>query len=468
MIETRDYERWTALEMAELVRARQVTAEELAGACRELIEERNPRLNAVADEGPAVDMPAADPRVAFPGVPFAVKEVLAAPGLRWTMGSRMLASAPAGEPSPYVRRLMAAGLRIVCSTTSSEFGLVGSTEGLLHGATANPWAPGLSAAGSSGGSAALVAAGVLPMAHASDAGGSIRVPASVTGLFGFKPSKGRTVEATPADGLGALIADHCVSRTVADSAALLTVTSHRGSPAPSSPIGDVCERPLPRLRIGVVERTLMGELPDHRVGAELAGARRLCEDLGHETIELDLRSVDGQAVSDAFFDLASLTMARMADLMAGPLGGRPGSAELEPFTLELIDHAQTLPPNAGETCMAAIRTSAAAYVQLFDGCDAILSPTLARLPWPIGYLDPCIGREELIRRTESIIGYTPIQNISGSPAMSVPLGWVDGLPVGMHFAAAPGQDELLLGLALELEAARPWHDKRPDLATAAV
>jgi len=450
--------------MADLVRTGQVPAAELREACLALIAERDPLVHAVAElGGPQPAGPSGG--APFPGVPFAVKDHLPMPGLRWTMGSRLMAATPPPDPlPPYSERLLAAGLQVVASTRSSEFGLLGSAEGLLHGEpTRNPWGAGLSPAGSSGGSAALVAAGVVPMAHASDGGGSIRVPASVTGLFGFKPSNGRTAVAGPAEGLAALVADHCVSRSVADSAALLAATERTGPGAPWPAVGRIEGPSGRRLWIGVVERTLLGALPDPAVRDELTRARELCEDLGHHTVALDAVPVDGKALSDAFFTIAALTMAAVGQSAAAALGRPPGPDELEPFTLELIDLAATLPPDAAARCDATLRAGAAAYVRLFDDVDAILTPTLARPPWEIGHLHPGAGRETLVRRTEEIVGYTPIHNMSASPAMSVPLGTAGGLPVGMQFAAAPGEDALLLDLAFALEEAAPWRERRPDL-----
>lgn len=466
MIDLDEYRNWDALEMAELVRSGQVSAAELEDACRTLLDAGAP-LNAVG----AVASPAIEDRpgdgAAFRGVPFAVKELLAVPGLPWTMGSRLMATAEAGPPSPYVRRLLAAGLRIVCSTTSSEFGLLGSTESLLHGTTHNPWGADLTAGGSSGGSAALVAAGVVPMAHANDAGGSIRYPASVTGLFGFKPSAGR-VEPTGPDlgGLISLVHEHAISRTVRDSAALLAATERRGTDAVHPPIGTIAGPSDRRLRFTVVERTIPGRLPDPEVLDALGRTASLLESLGHERTDL-ARPVefDGAALSRAFFAAAARTMTDVAAMVTPMLGRAPGPEELEPFTLELIDWAKTLPPDEAERAEGAFTAATETYLALFEHVDVVLSPTVTRPPWPIGTLAPDLGREELIARTEQLIGYTPIHNVSGSPAMSVPLEQVDGRPVGMHLAAAPGADALLLHLAHELEAAQPWVERLPFRAT---
>ncbi len=468
MIDAADYMSWDGVAMAELVRRGDVTAEELAATCRAQIERLDPTLNAVADLADApVPTGGGGGEVGgvLAGVPFAVKELLAVPGLPWTLGSRLRLPAPAGPASPYVQRLLDAGLQIVCSTTSSEFGLLGSTESLLRGSTQNPWGPGLSAGGSSGGAAAAVAAGIVPLAHASDAGGSIRLPASLTGLFGFKPSNRRCEPTGPAArGLLSLIVEHCVSRTVRDSAALLAITEQHGPSAPFAADGRVTQSGRQRLRIATISTTLMGEEPDARVAEALARTRRLCNELGHRAFESPPLPIDGTALSSAYFTSAALTMADVADMVTPALGRRPGADEFEPFTLELIDWAATLAPDARQTAEQAIDTVRAALLTAFDGCDVVLTPTLARLPWRLGTLAPTLGRETVIARTEHLVGYTPIHNLAGCPAMSVPLEWVDGLPVGMQFAAAPGADRRLLELAYELEAAQPWAHRRPPLA----
>jgi amidase len=460
-----EYTRWDAVETAQRIREGDVSAADVLECCQAMIDRWNPTLNAVADRVPP-DRPTAplDVNALFCGVPFAVKELLAVPGLPCALGSRLFAANVAREASPFVQRLLSTGLRVVCSTTSSEFGLLGSTESVLRGPTMNPWRPGLSAAGSSGGSAALVAAGIVAMAHASDAGGSIRVPASVTGLFGFKPSNQRCAPTGPdVPGLAALVVDHVISRTVRDSAELLAVTERTGSSARWTPIGRVTGPRAIRLRIGTWSATLLGGQPSAEVAGALTRTRRLLESLGHGVIELEPPPIDGAAVSDAFFAVAALAMSGMAKAMTPILGRPPGAGELEPFTLALIDWATTFPPDAPARADAAIRVAAETYQDVFTRCDVVLTPTVARPPWTLGYLAPHLSREELVRRTEEAVGYTPIHNIAGCPAMSVPLQWVEGLPIGMHFAATAGADASLLALAYELEEAAPWRDHRPDL-----
>jgi amidase len=461
-----DYLHWDAVEMAELVRAGEITADELAETCRSLAD-RYAGLNAVAAYAePPGGGSAADPDRGGPlaGVPFAVKELLAWPGLPWSMGSRLFAANPAPGLSPYAERLRTAGLRVLYSTTSSEVGLLGSTESALHGVTRNPWREGISAGGSSGGSAALVAAGIVPVAHGSDAGGSLRVPASINGVFGFKPSTRRLAPTGPeVPGLQALVIDHCMSRSVRDSAAVLAATERTAADAVHPPIGLVTGPDAGRLRISLLTTTLMGAEPEPAVLREVDRAAALCSSLGHAVEPVKLPAIDGPATSFAFFAAAAVTMAGIAAMVTPMLGRPPGPDELEPFSLELIDWAATLGPDVLAESERAYSVAAQAYLRLFDDTDVVLSPTLARLPWPVGHLAPDAGRETLVRRTEEAVGYTPIHNPAGCPAMSVPLGHADGLPVGVHFAARPGADRVLLSLAYELEAASPWAHLRPDL-----
>ncbi len=463
LIDTTDYLSWDAVEMARLVRTGEVCAGDLAETALALADAL-PGLNAVADRAPrAPDRPA--PAGPLAGVPFAVKELLAWPGLPWTMGSRLLRDNPPPGLSPYAARLQEAGLDVLFSTTSSEFGLLGSTESALRGVTANPWRAGLSAGGSSGGSAALVSAGVVPMAHGNDGGGSLRVPASLTGILGFLPSRGRCAPAGPdVPGLPALVVEHCMSRTVRDSAHLLAATERTGPDAVHPPVGLVEGPDAARLRIGVLVPTLLGAEPEPAVRRELERAAGLCASLGHTVEEVGIPGVDGAALRDGFFTAAAQTMAEVAQMAAGALGRPPGPEELEPFTLELAEWAATLTPEHSAATERAFTAAARAYLRVFERCDVVLSPTLARVSWPVGHLSPAAGRETLVRRTEEAVGYTPVHNVAGCPAMSLPLGRHDGLPVGIHAAAAPGADRRLLALAHELEAAAPWAGVRPDTA----
>ncbi len=444
---------------AELVARGEVSATELLEACTERMEALNPLLNAA----PVLDFERARERAPAPGpfagVPFLVKDATAYPGLRWSMGSRLFARNIGDLGTRYSARLDAAGLVTVGKSATSEFGMLGSTETLLDGITHNPWELSHSAAGSSGGAAAAVAAGLVPLAHASDGGGSIRIPASSCGLFGFKPSRGRCVRASLGDSdFGALVSEHCVSRSVRDSALLLSLTENRDAGLP--PLGYV-QAPLSRrLRIGTWTRTLTGEAPDSAVQRAYDEAVALCVSLGHDVVPVQAPDIDGRALGDAFFLLGGSAIAGAAQMVERLRGTPVAPHELEPFSRELADVFRQGGPSGRAEAHRVLGESTERYLTTVRELDVVLTPTLAVAPWRIGYLSPVLPREELMRRMALAVGYTPIQNLAGCPAMSVPLHVSDaGLPIGTHFAAAPGADALLLALAYQLEAASPWHHR---------
>jgi len=453
--------RLDAIAQADLVARKEVSASELIDACERRIRALNPLLGAVV----TTDFARARERVAsgvtgpLAGVPFLVKDLVAYPGLRCSMGSRLFAANVAPEGSAFTARLDAAGLITVGKTATSEFGLLGSTETLLEGVTHNPWDLATSAAGSSGGAAAAVAAGLVPFAHASDGGGSIRIPASVAGLFGLKPGRGRTVPTTAMrSDFGDLVSELCVSRSVRDSALLLSlVEATEGTDLP--PVGYVRGPSSRRLRIGTWTTTLMGTEPEAEVRVAFEDASRLCRELGHEVIPTAPPLIDGAALSDAFFTAAGGALSGLGDMMSSMLGRPLGGEDLEPFTRALVD-AFRQRPAALEAARKVFAASARAYNDSIERFDVVLTPTLATMPWRLGELSPVLGREALIARTERSVGYTPIHNIAGCPGMSVPLSWSEGgTPIGSHYAARRGAEGVLLALAYELEAARPWADR---------
>lgn len=459
MANLRSLARLDGVAQAELVARGELSAAELLEACAERIEALNPLLRAI----PTMDFERARAVKPLPGpfagVPFLVKDVTPYPGLRWSLGSRLFAHNTAAPATPYSQRLDEAGLVTVGKAATSELGLLGSTETLLEGITHNPWELSLSASGSSGGPAAAVAAGLVPLAHANDGGGSIRIPASVCGLFGFKPSRGRCVSAAPGTSdFGAFLSEHCVSRSVRDSALLLSLTEAHDGPLP--PVGYVREPVARRLRIATWTRTLMGEEPEPAVRRAYDEAVALCVSLGHDVEPIAPPDVGGPALGDAFFLIAGAAVAGVVG-MVGQMRGQPVRRhELEPFSWSLAEELQRRGPGALPQARAVSVACAERYVAHVARYDVVLTPTLATAPWRIGHLSPILPREELLRRTARAVGYTPIHNIAGCPAMSVPLHWTDeGIPIGTHFAAAPGAEALLLGLAYQLEAARPWQNR---------
>lgn len=456
-----------AVAQAELVRSGEISPEDALAACEQRYRLLEPTIRAFAsvdfDRARAQLTAEATRSGPFAGVPLAIKDVAPYPGFPWTLGSRLFAQNLVSAPSLLAQRVEAAGFVVFGKSATSEFGLLGSTETLLAGVTHNPWRLSLSALGSSGGAAAAVAAGIVPLAHASDGGGSIRIPASVCGLFGFKPSNGRNV--SPAlNGGGSdflkLTPDHCISRSVRDSARFLATLERADLEAPLSPVGEVTRPIERRLRLGYYSRNLFQGEPSEVVSKALRGAVALCAELGHEVVEIPAPVVDAAALSEAFFTIAGAAISEVFDMMTGMRQRPVTRADVEPFTFELVASFREAGKASLERAREALRLGAEQYLAATRDVDAVVTPTLPVPPWELGLLSPILDRATLILRTEERVNYTPIHNIAGCPAMSVPLAWSEaGLPIGIHFSAAPGQDALLLGLALELEAAAPWAER---------
>jgi amidase len=460
--------RLDATAQAALVGRGDVSAAELVSAALERIERLNPQLNAAVgvDRERSLQRAQALTGGPFAGVPFLVKDLLPQPGLRCAMGSRLFAQHVPAAHVPYTQRIEESGLICLGKSTTSELGLLGSTETLLEGVTRNPWDLTLSAGGSSGGAAAAVACGLVPLAHASDGGGSIRIPASLCGLFGFKPSAGVSAQgaAMPPD-LPQLLIDHCVSRSVRDSARFLAVTED--VQRSGGPLGMVTPGASQPLRVGVYRRSLMGHDATPDGDAAVTRAAALCEALGHHVEETLPPAVSGEAISQTFFTVAGAGITRMFDMMAGVIGQSVVEASLEPFTLSLIRWFRTLSGDALAVAAKEIARATASMELLLSQWDVLLCPTTCAPPPPIGFLAPDLPYDVLLRRMEQLAGFTPIHNMAGAPAMSVPLYWrADGLPVGSHFAARRGHDATLLRLAYALEEAAPWSDRWPLLAHA--
>jgi amidase len=457
--------RLDATAQAELRARGEVSADELREACLARIDALNPLLRAVVAVADAPPPPVDGGP--FSGVPFLVKDSTPWPGLRWSMGSRLFARNVARQHTAYGRALAAAGLSCVGKSALSEFGLLGSTETLLDGVTHNPWDLSRSAAGSSGGSAAAVAAGLVPLAHGNDGGGSIRVPASACGLFGFKPSRGRTLPASfgRSDFLD-LTVDHCLARSVRDSARFLAIVE---DPSGGAPVGFVREPIARPLRVAAWTRSILGGEPEAPVRRAFDDTCALLASLGHRVEPIAPPVYEGEPLSDAFFLVAGAAVSDAVDLVDRTRGEPVQRGELEPFTWALVERYLAAGPDALPQARAAFARASRSYVDALRGYDVALTPTLATVPWRLGHLSPIVAPEELIRRTGRAVGYTPIQNVVGCPAMSVPLGVSDeGLPIGLHFAAATGDDAVLLGLAYQLEAARPWQDRWPPYSIPAL
>jgi len=448
--------------VAARIRAGEITALEALDAAIARTERLNPELNFVIEKqydrarAHAVE-PISGP---FAGVPTLIKDLLAWTGVPTRYGSRAFANfVPTGQP-PYTDAILRAGLNPFGKSTTPEFGLTATTEPLLGGPTRNPWDPSKSSGGSSGGAAVAVASRAVPIAHASDGGGSIRIPASCNGLFGLKVSRGRTVSQGRDQPL-AISVSGCVSRSVRDTAAWLAVTEASGAGAAFAPVGVVTGPSQRRLRIALSLEDALGNSPESDVRSATEGVAQLCRSLGHEVRERRMQ-VDGQAFVEAF---TLLWASGAAEVVASVRPRLPRGATLdqvfEPLTLGLAEHYRAAPAGALDRAIAHLRAVEQQYEAFFAETDVILTPVLARTPPPIGELSPTLGMSAF-DRVVRYVGYTPLQNAAGAPAMSVPLSWAaNGMPIGAHFAAAQGQERRLLELAYELEQAAPWSQRKP-------
>ncbi len=420
----------------------------------------NGRVNAVVYKSyeAALDQARTNPAGRIGGLPYLIKDLTDVAGMTTTHGSRAFVNRTAEEDAPYVRAIKAGGGVIFGKTNTPEFGLIGTTESIALGPCRNPWNLDHSTGGSSGGAAAAVAAGIVPVAQASDGGGSIRIPASCCGLVGLKPTRGRMVGEEGQTKMNEIAVRHAVSRSVRDNALLLAVTEGRGSDA-LPPVGFVTE-PLDRpLRVGVSVASTKGTPPDPDVARAIEATSRLCETLGHH-VEPATPAWDGQAFEDAFLDLWSQGAWYVRNSIAEN-DTRPIEELLEPWTLFLADHFERNVSDAGiERAMATFAAVARQVETFMEGYDVWLTPVLSSPPPPIGQQAPTVAVETLLRRTFDYVSYTPLANAMGTPALSLPLGQsANGLPIGSMFMGQPGADGLLLQLGYQLEAAAPWLDR---------
>jgi amidase/6-aminohexanoate-cyclic-dimer hydrolase len=470
-----EYERYDAIGLADLIRRREVTPEEVLDAALERMAERDPKLNSVVismeDEALATlrdGVPAGPLR----GVPFLLKDlaVLYA-GVRTTNGCRLFADAVADHDSEMTLRYKRAGLVTFGKSASPEFGLTTTTESTLFGQTKNPWNLEHTTGGSSGGAAAAVAAGILPAAHASDGGGSIRIPASCCGLFGLKPTRGRIPFGPDVgEGWSGMSTMHAVSRSVRDNALLLDVVEGPDLGAPyqaaprERPYVEEIGRPTGQLRVAWIQGTING-MPTHDdCRAAARDAAKLCEDLGHRVEETNL-ALDVAAMGFASQCIMAGNVASILDERAAQLGRELGEDDVEPFTWTMV---QAVRARSASDYARSIRTVHAIGRQVerfLQDYDVILSPTLGAPPEKLGVLS--LSNPDTATFTKAVltsVGYTQIFNFSGHPAMSMPLHWNGaGLPIGVQFAARLGDEGGLFRLAAQLEEARPWAERRPAL-----
>jgi amidase len=466
-----EYDRYDATGLAQLVRRKKISPTELVDEAIARIERHNGTLNAVIHTTFEAAHDAAKrkfPDSPFMGVPTLLKDMRAgAIGMPTRLGSRMMPAIPADHDSTLVARFRAAGLIPLGKTNVPEFGILPTTESKLYGPAHNPWNLAHSTGGSSGGSAAAVAAGIVPLAHATDGGGSIRIPASCCGLVGLKVSRGRITQGPDgSDGMLGLSVDNVVTRSVRDTAAVLDFASpldygdpYFAPPAPDSFLDGSRRKPR-RLKIAVSFKNLQGRAFHPDVAAAVRKAAKRCEDLGH-TVEEATPPVDGEESTKAFLTLWAAGTAFGVETLTRLTGTKPSLEVLEGLTLSLYQRGKSLLATEQTAAQQTLYRIARVMAAFHERYDLWLTPTLASPPVALGTID--IDERDVDRAFAPLIEYvpfTPLQNGTGQPAINLPIHWnKDNLPIGVQFVARIGDELTLLKLATQIEKATPWADR---------
>ncbi|MFN8026111.1 MAG: amidase family protein [Acidimicrobiia bacterium] len=458
------------LGLAAAIRAGDLSSAEAVDAAIARLDERNPALNVLVAErfdeardearGHLPDGP-------FAGVPFLVKALGAnVAGLPTTRGSRLWADDVQVADSVAVARFRAAGLVVLGMTNTPELGRNGTTEPLLHGPAHNPRGLGYSTGGSSGGSAAAVASGIVPVAHANDGGGSIRIPASANGLFGLKPSRGRVPNAPSVDSLAYPVAcNHAVTRTVRDSAALLdaisgpTVGDMFAAPTPARPFLDEVGAPTGRLRVAFTTDTAKGDSADPELCDAVRRMAALCEELGHDVVEAEF-TYDTELHGNAMNAIMGVSVAVPVKRRLAELGRDLRDDDLEPFTRILFDMANGRTAVEYYMALQDAERVTRDIAPFFETYDVLLTPTMQMVVPPHGLADT--SKPETMVNAAKFASFTGIFNLTGQPAVSIPFGTDErGLPIGVQFAARYGAEDLLIRLSSQIEEAAPWQLTAP-------
>jgi amidase/6-aminohexanoate-cyclic-dimer hydrolase len=473
-----DFDEYTAhdgLGLAELVRSGEVKPAELLDSALARMEEVNPAINAVVldmrDEARRV-VDAGVPEGPFSGVPFLLKDLgLLYKGSVTSYGCNFFADNEADHDSELVLRYKRAGLVTFGKSATPEFGLTTTTESSLFGQTKNPWNLEHTSGGSSGGASAAVAAGILPVANASDGGGSIRIPASCCGLVGLKPSRGRMPFGPDVgEGWSGMSTIHVVSRSVRDSAAMLDATEgpDLGAPyiAPPKQRGYLREmgRSPGQLRIGVLRETTNGAETHPDCVKAVDEAIALCESLGHR-VDVATLSIDQDAMARATQSIISGNLLSVLEDRADVVGRDFGKDDVEAFTFIMTEAVRKRGASDYARGIRTIHSVGRTVEGMLQEFDVLLSPTMAAPPSKLGVCALSnTDFAEFVGALSHSVGYTQVFNASGHPAISLPLHWSDaGLPIGIQFAAALGNEGLLFQLASQLEQAQPWADRRPQI-----
>ncbi len=461
-----DLEKLDAIGLAQAIGDKHISAAEAIEAAGRRIEDAA-RLGAFA----AVDINRAleraksvDPKAPLAGVPYAMKDLDNYPVYPFERGSALFKGAKGDGTVPYTDKIDAAGVVVLGKTATPEFGLLPTTEPLAYRATVNPWNTEHSSGGSSGGAAAAVAARILPIAHASDGGGSIRVPASCCGVFGLKPSRGRFPDQGLLSRSLELSIKHAVSLSVRDNALMLALTEREDGPLES--VGFVKPDGVRRLKIAMSLNSPAGVAPDPEVAGAVSAAGKFLEGLGCDVAPVETTPLQKTGAQDAFGLLwgeGAQAIYGLAEQMTGEKPEKTGV--LEPWTMALAERFRAAGPAALQAAMLILNELIEEVAAWFKTYDAWLTPVLAGPPPKLGVLRGDVPFETLSNRCNAYVAYTPIHNVAGTPAVSIPFAWTkDGLPIGVQLSAGLGKEATLLRLAYAFEEAHPWADKRPPIA----
>jgi len=469
-----EYRRHDATALGRLIAKGEVSASEVLEAAIARTEQVNPAINAVVHkqyERARAAVKSKAPAGPLGGVPYLLKDLgFFETGEPARFGSSLFKDFVADHDSAYVARCKKAGLVIFGRSATPEFGLNPTTEPRLHGPCRNPWNLEHSPGGSSGGAAAAVAAGILPVAHATDGGGSIRIPAAQCGLFGLKPSRGRMSLAPDAgEGWGGLSVGHVVSRSVRDSALMLDATAGPepgdpyAAPTPERPFVEAIGRPPRKLKIAFMLEDHRGKKLHPECAKAVTAAAKLCADLGHVVDEAN-PGLDLVALRPMNAAIAATNTARALGLRWKALGRAPNPADVEAATWAVYQRGLTVSGVDYVSAIAAAHAAGRKLAAFLADWDVLLTTVLAGPPPKLGYFDQNGDVATFTERVTEYLAVTPLHNATGTPAMSVPLHWTaDGLPVGVHFAGRYGEEATLLQLAAQLETAQPWFDRLPAL-----
>jgi amidase len=450
----------SALDLAARIRAREISPAELTALYLERIERLDPQLNAYVT---VVDQPEVPRDGPFHGVPIPIKDLSETAGIRTTYSCKAFAGNVPDFDASAVRKIRDAGFTIIGKTNTPEFGTIAMTESELNGDCRNPWDTSRTPGGSSGGAAAAVAAGLAPVAHGSDGGGSIRIPASCCGLFGIKPSRGRISPAPFVSGSLGLGTSGPITRTVRDAAALLDVMSGNEpgdfyvAPTPERSFLAEADEAPGRLRIAVTTAPPSPVPVDPTCAAAAGAAAELLTVLGHDVVEATPPWQTDEMIAH-FIRIWQV----------GPAtAGVDDLSLLEPINRMLAEGARTTPSPQYVSSVMQLQQIARRVAAFWKDVDIVVTPTLALPPVPIGWTwaDADGDPYRAFASQTLFTPFTPLINVTGQPAMSVPLHWSDeGLPIGVQFIGRPFGESTLIRLAAQLEQARPWAGRRPAVS----